>query len=195
EPVVDETALSLCGAMAFDAGRSSDPKGGRLDYLWRFGDGETAEGPAARHDYKAPGRYSARLEVRGSSGQVGDAAASGFEVKVKAAPHAHIEAPQAAAAGAAVTFSAAGSLPGDLPIKHMSWRFNDGVTLDGPTVSRSFDKPGRFLTILTVDDGSGLPCNRSEAEASILINAAPVAVAGGDHRVSIGEAIAFDATR
>jgi PKD repeat protein len=195
EPVVDQTALSLCGAVAFDAGRSRDPKGGRLDYLWRFGDGTAAQGPAARHDYKSAGRYAARLEVRGSSGQVGDAAATDFPVTVKAPPHAVIEAPPAAAAGSSVGFSGAGSKPGDLPIKRMSWRFNDGIALEGQTVSRSFDKPGRYVATLSVDDGSGQPCSQNEAEATIVVNAAPVAAAGGDHRVSIGEAIRFDASR
>jgi PKD repeat protein len=195
DPVVGQTALSQCGAMAFDASRSADAKGGRLDYLWRFGDGATAQGPAVRHDYQAAGRYSARLEIHGSSGQVGNAAATDFAVEVKAAPNAHIDAPQAAAAGAMVTFAGTGSSPGDMPLKYMSWHFNDGVALDGTTVSRRFDKPGRYVATLKVDDGSGAPCSTGEAEANITINAAPVAVVGSDHRVSIGEAISLDGSR
>lgn len=190
-PIVDQTALSRCGSMAFDAGRSIDPKGGKLEYLWHFGDGASAPGPAVRHDYANSGRYVARLEARGSSGQVGDAAASEFEVRIKAEPLAAIAAPKVAAAGATVTFDGARSQPGDAPIRNWSWRFNDGVVLTGATVRRGFDRPGRYLATLTLDDGSALPCNSASAQATVLVNAAPVPVAGSDRRVSVGETIAF----
>ncbi|MGK9167185.1 PKD domain-containing protein [Inquilinus limosus] len=193
KPALDRSDLAACGSVSFDAGRSVDPKGGQLTYRWDFGDGSTAEGPLVRHDYTAPGRYRARLEVRGSSARIGDGAATDVEVDVQVPPEARIESPLSASVGVDVAFDGSTSVAGRLPIRRLTWRFNDGATLEGARVSRRFDKPGRYLASLTVDDGSGQPCGADTAEASIVVNTPPVAVPGPARRVSVDEAIAFDA--
>ena len=137
----------------------------------------------------------ARLEVLGSSTKVGDGAATDFEVVVRTPPDARIVAPVSAPVGADVTFDGSGSVDGDMPIRTLTWHFNDGAVLQGETVSRTFDKPGRYLVALTADDGSAQPCGADTTEVSILLNAPPVAVPGPDHRVSVGESVAFDAAR
>ena len=104
-------------------------------------------------------------------------------------------APISAPVGADVTFDGSGSVDGDMPIRTLTWHFNDGAVLQGETVSRTFDKPGRYLVALTADDGSAQPCGADTTEVSILLNAPPVAVPGPDHRVSVGESVAFDAAR
>ncbi|TSD87204.1 PKD domain-containing protein [Mycobacterium sp. KBS0706] len=195
KPAVDRSDLAACGSVSFDAGRSVDPKGGHLTYRWDFGDGSAAEGPLVRHDYRAPGRYKARLEVLGSSAKIGDGAATDFTVDVKTPPDARIASPASAATGAEVAFDGSGSVADRSPIRHRTWRFSDGTTLKGAKVSRRFDAPGRYLASLTVDDGSGRPCGTDTTEASILVNTTPVAVLGPDRRASVGEDVAFDARR
>ena len=88
-------------------------------------------GPLVRHDYAAPGRYMARLEVLGSSTKVGDGAATDFEVVVRTPPDARIVAPISAPVGADVTFDGSGSVDGDMPIRTLTWHFNDGAVLAG----------------------------------------------------------------
>ncbi|WP_026872606.1 PKD domain-containing protein [Inquilinus limosus] len=190
---IDQSELAACGSLSFDAGRSVDPKGGHLTYRWDFGDGSTAEGPLVRHDYRSPGRYKARLEILGSSARIGDGAAADVEVDVPVPPDARIEAPLSASVGADVAFDGSTSVAGRLPIKRLTWRFNDGNTLEGARVGRRFDRPGRYLVSLTADDGSGQPCGADTAEASIVVNTPPVAAPGPARRVSVDEAIAFDA--
>jgi hypothetical protein len=48
----------------FDASASSTPEGTRLEtYEWFFGDGGSAHGVKATHEYRLTGRYAARLTV------------------------------------------------------------------------------------------------------------------------------------
>ena len=56
------------GAVNFNAGASSNPGGAITDYNWSFGDGATANGPAASHAYLRPGTYTVTLTVTGSLG-------------------------------------------------------------------------------------------------------------------------------
>jgi PKD repeat protein len=192
KPAIDRSDLAACGSVSFDGGRSVDPKGGHLTYRWDFGDGAAAEGPLVRHDYKAPGRYKARLEILGSSARIGDGAATDVQVDVQVPPEARIASPLSASVGAGVSFDGSASAAGRLPIRHLTWRFNDGTTIKGAKVSRRFDKPGRYLASLTVNDGSGRPCGADTAETSIVVNTPPVAVPGPARRVAAAEAIVFD---
>lgn len=50
-------------------GRDSyDPNGKIVKYAWQFGDGSTAERPAARHVYNKPGTYTAQLTIVNDKG-------------------------------------------------------------------------------------------------------------------------------
>ena len=68
---VGQAPLADCSAIAFDATGSHDPEGGELRYLWDFGDGSSAEGPAVVHAYAAPGTYEAALLLLDGSTQIG----------------------------------------------------------------------------------------------------------------------------
>jgi len=53
----------------FDANASTTPAGTTLtDFTWDFGDGTTADGPAAEHTFSEPGRYAIALTVMNSVG-------------------------------------------------------------------------------------------------------------------------------
>lgn len=53
--------------VTFDATASTDPDGDDLSFAWDFGDGQTAAGAVATHEYDTLGVYTARLTV--SDGQ------------------------------------------------------------------------------------------------------------------------------
>lgn len=48
----------------FDASASSDPDGSIESYQWDFGDGSTATGQTASHQFKAQGTYTVKLTVK-----------------------------------------------------------------------------------------------------------------------------------
>jgi len=52
-----------------DGSTSSDPDGSIVKYLWEFGDGATANGPAATHTYTEPGTYLVTLAVQDDRGR------------------------------------------------------------------------------------------------------------------------------
>jgi len=57
------------GNIIFDASESYDPDGGEItDYIWDFGDGNTAEEEVVTHTYAQPGEYTVQLIVRDDEG-------------------------------------------------------------------------------------------------------------------------------
>ena len=67
-PVANFVATPTSGAapltVSFDGLVSSDPDGTIASYSWSFGDGGTATGATASHQYVAAGTYNAVLTVR-----------------------------------------------------------------------------------------------------------------------------------
>src|SRR5690606_29430837 len=194
-PEVDVELLANCFSVAFDASRSSDPEGGRLDYLWDFGDGASGSGRALVHRYGGPGTYRATLRVSDDSGQVGAGARRDFEVFVKRPPTAVAGDDLVVAPGETVAFDGARSLDGERPIARYLWDFADGSLGEGQSVSHVFERPGRYMVTLRVDDDSAPPCYFSIDQQLVHVNAAPVAVAGDDVRVSVGEEIVLEGGR
>jgi len=54
--------------VSFNGSGSSDPDGSIVSYAWNFGDGATASGVTANHNYAAPGNHLARLTVTDNQG-------------------------------------------------------------------------------------------------------------------------------
>ncbi len=69
---------------AVDGSASGDPDGSIVDYAWNFGDGGTAHGTTATHDYATAGSYPIRLVVTDNAG----AATSTTQTVPAAAPSA-----------------------------------------------------------------------------------------------------------
>jgi len=183
-----------CGGMVFSAIGTGDGDGDRLSYEWRFDDGRVERGPRIERRFK-PGDYSVRLEVRDDSGQIGDGAARDIDFLIKARPVARITGPVVVAQDAPVRFDGSGSTTGarwSLPT--YTWTFPGGAGAEGAKVETVFTQPGPQTVRLEVRDDSGLPCDNDDAEFDVLVNAAPVAVAGADAFVAVGEAVAFDAS-
>ena len=60
-PVVGEWIL-------FDASASFDPDGELIDFIWDFGDGESARGTRVGHAYETPDVYPVRLTIQDNAG-------------------------------------------------------------------------------------------------------------------------------
>ncbi|HEX3208144.1 MAG TPA: PKD domain-containing protein, partial [Geminicoccaceae bacterium] len=194
-PEADVELLANCVSVAFDASRSSDPDGDQLSYEWRFGDGATGAGRALVHQYPGPGTYHGELRLMDASGQVGAGAVRPLEVFLKQPPTAVPGSDLAAAPGESVAFDGTASRPGERPIARWLWDFYDGSSGEGRTASHSFARPGRYVVTLRVEDDSAPPCNFGTAQQIVQVNARPVAVAGEDQRLSVGQTLTLDGSR
>jgi serine protease len=67
-PVAAMRPLCADFLCTFDAGLSSDSDGAIVDYLWDFGDGGTASGLSAVHEYTAEGVYTVTVTVTDDRG-------------------------------------------------------------------------------------------------------------------------------
>ena len=67
-PIAAVTASNVGRAFTFSAAGSTDSDGRIAGYAWDFGDGATAEGAEARHEYATPGTYTVTLTVTDDDG-------------------------------------------------------------------------------------------------------------------------------
>jgi hypothetical protein len=111
-----------------------------------------------------------------------------------AADRGHGSGPREAP-GEPVAFDGTGSRAGERPIGRWLWDFYDGSGGEGQTASHSFAKPGRYVVTLRVEDDSAPPCNFGTAQQIVRVNARPVAVAGEDQRLSVGQTLTLDGQR
>lgn len=183
-----------CRFVALSAAASSDPEGNELAYAWHFHDGRILNGRDVTRTYLEPGTYGARLEVTDASGLVANGQASDFEIFVKPQPIARGHAAQMVARGVPVTFDGSASTSQDQTIARYIWSFPDGTETLGESITHVFEEPGIYTIGLRVEDDTDHPCNWAATEVTLTVNARPIAVAGEDLHVAIGEEITFDGT-
>ncbi len=192
-PVADYEIQSDCHTLIFDAGRSSDNEDSLLGYQWDFGDQQEASGERTEHRYADAGTYSVVLTVVDDSGRVADRARRTYAVKVNHPPEPVPGHPQVAAPGEQVRFDARASRDTDGKITGFRWTFGDGHAAEGARVSHAYAEPGLYSVALWVKDDDLGPCRTAETATEIWINAHPIAVAGVDRNIAVGETLAFDA--
>ncbi|MBN1208564.1 MAG: PKD domain-containing protein [Myxococcaceae bacterium] len=194
QPRVAVHSVSDCRSLAFDASASRDPDGDLLDFHWDFGDGSTGAGRRLTHAYAGPGRYTVRLRVEDSSGQLSGGAQERLEVVVPAPPEPEAGGDRVVAPHEVLTFDGSASrIPeGRRPGFH--WDFGDGARAEGRQVRRAYANPGRYSATLRVDDGSGEPCSTAEARFQVRVNAPPSARVAPLPVAAVGEPLAFDAS-
>lgn len=195
-----------CGEMIFDASDSFDKEGAPVTYSWRFNSSaEAFSGERLVHQFAEAGDHRGRLEIFDGSGVVANGRAADFSFYVKPQPVAAFDAPALVAQGAEVRFDGTGSStaarPDDNRITRYHWRMDDGGEIIQEEGDPDFGRPayrfrdhGTYTVELTVTDRLGVACNTATASRSIVVNAPPVARAGGDRDLLTGEIGVFDAT-
>jgi len=179
----------------FDASASHDPDGDPLSYRWDFGDGTAGAGVRVGHVYAAPGRYRVRIEVDDGTGFSNAVSRDEATVVVNAAPIAEAGPNIAACAGNVVNLDAGESADPDGDALSHLWHFDDGVSLAGGDVRRTFDAAGNFGATLVVDDGTGVANATARDRVFVSVDPRPRAEAGPDREACVGETITFDGTR
>lgn len=146
--------------IVFDASATTDEGiacGANCTYRWDFGDGTSASGVFATHEFKETGTFQVRLTVtdaRGASTTLAESISVG-----------DLEEPTAAftfsptdgiAIGQTIFFNAEASRPGSgRRIVAYDWDFGSGRTGTGITTTKSYNNPGTYVVTLTVTDDAG----------------------------------------
>lgn len=179
----------------FDAGGSFDRDGNLISYRWEFDDLQNPlEAAVIERAWPTAGVFNARLVVRDESGVANSTAVDTVTIRINHPPKAE--------AGAVIdtdvlriTLDGGGSSDADGDKLIYLWDFGDGSEpMYGRQVTHVYAHAGRFPVTLQVDDGSGLS-NAGDVDATtVIINAPPIAVAGGNRDVCSGQSILFDAS-
>ena len=140
-----------------------------------------------------------------ASGLIGNGSAHDFSFFVKPPPVASFEAPALVAEGASFTLDGTASTSPALPdgankLARYQWSMGDGTVIEQKAGDAGFGKldyryasHGVYVVTLTVTDSADNPCNTATAARSITVNAPPVANAGGNKDIALGETLTVDA--
>ncbi|MER8026653.1 PKD domain-containing protein [Glutamicibacter protophormiae] len=153
DPVAEFTKTVQDLKMLVDASGSADPDGRIADYAWDFGDGNTATGASAEHDYEDEGTYVVTLTVTDDRGATA-AATANVEVTAPANQDPVAEF-TAQTMGLSLQVDASGSEDADGRIVEYAWEFGDGGTGTGATVQHEYAVAGTYEVTLTVTDNRG----------------------------------------
>jgi PKD repeat protein len=158
----------------FDATGSGDTDGSVTSYAWDFGDGSTATGASAGHDYLTSGTRDVTLTVTDDEGTQGSLVVPVTVVRNNAAPTASFTAD---CTFLACRFDATASADGDGTITSYAWDFGDGdTTATGASPTHTYAAGGAYVVTLTVTDNDGGTGSASHGVAPAAVR--PIAVVG-----------------
>lgn len=137
-----------------------------LTYTWDFGDGTTSTGDAAAHQYLIPGRYTVKLTA---SNAIGQTAETSTTIAVMRNVH---NMPNARA-----SYSPLHTFDVGYPTEGLSysWEMDDGTTLTGSKVAKTFDQPGFHDVKLVIRDAEQNVIEERETRVN-YISQAPAGV-------------------
>lgn len=158
-----------CSGIAcdFDAAGSFDSDGTIASYLWQFGDGTSASGPTAHHDYATGNQYGVSLTITDNSGATGVVR---MGVRANTAPTASFTV---TCDGPTCAFDGSGSSDPDGTIARYEWLFGD-VNWGGTAPTENHTYPtGTYSATLIVTDNGG--ATDTMVTSVSVVNAPPVA--------------------
>ncbi len=179
--------------VTFSGLNSHDPDGTISDFRWDFEDRDAPlRGDTLTRSFDVPGVVGVQLTVVDGSGALNATAQTAITVRVNHAPVADA-GPEIATADLFVDLDASGSSDADGDLLTYTWDFGDGTAAQqGRQVRHAFPRAGRYPVTLVVDDGTGLDNARATSATVVVIDAPPIAVAGGNRDVCSGFPILFD---
>ncbi|MCW2797923.1 PKD domain-containing protein, partial [Nocardioides sp.] len=152
----------------FDGTSSSDPDGSVVSYAWDFGDGGTAVGATAGHDFLTSGSRDVTLTVTDDEGTPGSVVIPVSVVRNNASPTASFTA---SCTFLSCSFDANASGDSDGSVTSYAWDFGDGGTdtTTGVSPNHTYAAGGPYVVTLTVTDNDN-------GTGSTSRNISPVAV-------------------
>jgi PKD repeat protein len=151
----NRTTAKESDPIAFDGSGSSDSDGTITSYEWDFGDGTTATGPTATHNFSGVGFHTVFLTVTDDDG-ASTTETIDIEIVDNYAPTAAVTANRTAVnTSEAIAFDATGSSDQDDASLSYQWDFGDNSTATGPTPTHSYGSTGTYTVTVTVSDDGG----------------------------------------
>ncbi len=190
--------VNIGGTVSFDANASTDDADtlATLNFTWSFTYGGSARnlwGASPAFQFNEIGSYIVTLTVADSRGA---SSTDTMLVSVNGPPNANAGPDQTVDADDAVTFD--GSMSSDDsvgPVLNYTWNATVGgltVNLYDVHPTYTFLVAGSYTFTLTVRDAGGLTSTDTVTVTVNPANAAPVASAGPDQAVKIGDIVLFD---
>ena len=180
------------GIVTFDGSGSSDSDGSIVSYSWDIGGTHLADGVNATYDASTvtPGTYTVTLTVTDDGT---DTATDTVDITIvgNLPPVANAGADQTINIGDNATLDGSGSSDSDGSIVSYLWQ--EGATTLSTNVSFTLTAPsaGIHTITLTVTDDQG---DIGTDTVDIKVNTAPVANAGPDQNITLGDTLTLDGT-
>ena len=195
----DPSEVDMGDTVTLDGSGSSDNSGTIASYEWEFFDGvelQILTGETVDHTFDIAGSYPVTLTVEDAAGNSGQDDTLTIVVRDTEPPVAEAGDDQEVDAGTEVTFDSEGS-EDNVAIVTYEWEFEyDGETqtLDGDTATFTFDIAGVYVVTLNVSDAAGNYDTDTVtiSVVEVIVNEPPVADAGEDQTVMVGEEVTFD---
>jgi PKD repeat protein len=156
-----------------DASGSHDSDGSVVSYAWDLGDGTTATGRTANHDYLTSGTRDVTLTVTDDEGTAGSLVVPVTVVRHNAAPTASFTVN---CAFLVCSFDGAASADADGTVASYAWDFGDGEpAATGVAPTHTYATAGSYVVSLTVTDNDAGTASTTRAVSPVAVRAiAPV---------------------
>jgi hypothetical protein len=142
-----------------------------VSYRWELPNGQSVKGLTVDEQFDEPGRHEITLTVTDAQGRT---ASTDYELLVNDQPTVTIEAPESVAPGEPVNLRA--NVTNEIGNATVTWTFEDGTTVVGPTVDRAFEA-GEHVVTVEVEDEYGAT---SRSTATLVVGES-----GADEQISI----------
>jgi len=196
--ITAKTQVCAGEQVSFSGANSTDADGKISAYHWDFGNGNAADGAQATHTYNKPGLFHVTLTVDDGAPTANSKSDFTAKLFVNQPPLAVAGPDRIVCPGTEVTFDASFSIDRDGQINAYKWILGDGTEEDGKIIKHIYQKPGRYNARLIVVDNTSTSCANDADTAVVIVNFAPLAVAGPDREAFVGgahDAILFDGTK
>lgn len=194
---ITTTSIKSCDKIiALDASSSVDAEGDPLSYIWNFYDGsQPKEGVTVQHNFKQPGIYPILLTVDDNHKLPNSRYSIQTIIEINAPPIAIIGSDTTICTGDILILNGLYSKDPEGGLLKYEWMFDDGQTMSGESVLKTWKKSGVYQVTLKVTDNSGLPCSTSFDSKLITVIESPVADAGDDITTCVNTPIYFDGSK
>ncbi|MGK2924128.1 MAG: PKD domain-containing protein, partial [Lysobacterales bacterium] len=159
-------------ACSFDGSGSDDSDGAIEAWSWNFGDGATASGRSAEHEFSAAGTYTVKLNVEDDEGATDSYSKAVTVALPNQAPTAQFSIH---CQDNVCNFDGAASSDTDGRVVNWGWKFGDGGTANGAQATHAYPAVGSYSITLTVKDDDGASGSRSNTVTVSMPNQVPLA--------------------